>query len=136
MRRLNAERSRGAVCRATGTPGAASPLRWSPNLAAVAAAQADDMAALSRMGHQDSRSRGLAERLAAMGYHFSMAVENLAFGYASLDGVVDAWLASEGHCTNLMNTAALELGLACSDGTVAGQDRYWALVLGAPPRPR
>lgn len=137
LRRLNAERARGVACRASNTAvAAASPLRWNATLAVAAAAQADDMASVSRMGHYDTQNRGLAERLTAVGYRFSAAVENVAFGYPSLDAVVGAWLASEGHCVNLMNTTVLELGLACSDGTTPGQDRYWTLVLGAPPRGR
>jgi uncharacterized protein YkwD len=136
LRRLNAERARGAICRGNAAPGAAAPLRWNDTLAAAAAAQSDDMASVSRMGHYDTRNRGLAERLTAVGYRYSTAVENVAFGYPSLDGVVAAWLASEGHCSNMMNPTVLELGLACSDGTTPGQDRYWTLVLGAPPRSR
>lgn len=136
LQRLNAERARGAVCRANGSPFAAAPLRWNATLAAAAAAQADDMASVSRMGHYDTKNRGLAERLVAAGYRYSAAVENVAFGYPSLDAVIVAWLASEGHCANLMNTVVLELGLACSDGTTPGQDRYWTMVLGAPPRTR
>ena len=86
------------------------------------------------MVHRDSLNRPLPARLSAMGYRYSTAVENVAVGYASLDTVVDAWLASDVHCANLMNAAVLELGLACSDGGGSEADRYWTLVLGAPPR--
>jgi uncharacterized protein YkwD len=135
LRRLNAERARGVGCRGTGGNAAiVAPLRWSTDLAAVASAQADDMAALKRMGHRDRLDRALPARLAAMGYRHGTAVENVAVGYGSLDAVVDAWLASDAHCANLMNGAVLELGLACSDGDGGEADRYWTLVLGAPPR--
>lgn len=140
LRRLNAERARGFACIGTqpvSLPAAITqPLRWNTGLAAVAAAQSDAMAALKQMGHRDHLNRPLPARLDAMGYRFSTAVENVAVGYASLDNVVDAWLASAVHCANLMNAAVLELGLACSDGGGDGEDadRYWTLVLGAPPR--
>ena len=91
---------------------------------------------LKRMVHRDTLDRGLGERLAAAGYRFSVAVENIAVGYDSLDDVVKAWLRSEHHCDNLMNGAVLELGLACSDDATApepGDRRYWTLVLGSPP---
>lgn len=136
---LNAMRALGAVCHQTGDAAVAAPLRWSPSLAAVAEAQSHDMAALNRMGHRDSQNRDLTERLAAMGYRFSTAAENVAVGYPSLGEVVDAWLESEPHCDNLMNAKVLELGLACSDagsGGDPGENRYWTLVLGAPPRAR
>ena len=136
--RLNETRSRGAICHRSGAAAVAAPLRWSPSLAAVAAAQSRAMAELNHMGHRDSQNRGLQERLTAMGYRFSAAAENVAVGYASLEAVVDAWLESESHCDNLMNAKVLELGLACNDSAVAGGDpgegRYWTLVLGAPPR--
>jgi uncharacterized protein YkwD len=138
LQRLNATRTRGAVCHRPGTPTSAAPLAWNPRLAAVAAAQAHDMARLDQMSHHDSLNRGLGERLDAMGYRFSNAVENVAVGYASLDAVVDAWLDSEAHCVNLMNAQVAELGLACSDGRAndSGTGRYWTLVLGAPSRLR
>ncbi len=138
LARLNATRTRGAVCHLHGTPTSAAPLAWNPRLAAVAAAQAQDMANLEQMSHRDSLNRNLGERLDAMGYRFSDAVENVAVGYASLDAVVDAWLDSEAHCANLMSAKVHELGLACSDGTAndSGTGRYWTLVLGAPSRTR
>lgn len=136
---LNATRTLGAVCHPAGSAAVAAPLRWSASLAAVAAAQSRDMAALNRMGHRDSLDRSLSERLAAMGYRFSSAAENVAVGYPSLGEVVEAWLESEPHCDNLMNAKVLEFGLACSDGSSGGdpgENRYWTLVLGAPPRTR
>lgn len=136
---LNAMRALGAVCHHAGGAAVAAPLRWSASLAAVAEAQSHEMAVLNRMGHRDSQNRNLTERLAAMGYRFSSAAENVAVGYPSLGEVVDAWLESEPHCDNLMNAKVLELGLACSDagsGGDPGENRYWTLVLGAPPRAR
>ncbi len=138
LQRLNATRTGGAVCHRPGTPTRAAPLAWNPRLAAVAAAQAQDMARVEQMSHRDSRNRDLGERLDAMGYRFSAAAENVAVGYASFDAVVDAWLDSEAHCANLMSAKVAELGLACSDGHAddSGTGRYWTLVLGAPSRRR
>ncbi len=134
VQRLNATRTGGAACHRQGTPTHAAPRAWNPRRAAVAAAQAQDMARLDQMSHRDSRNRGLGERLDDMGYRYSAAAENVAVGYASLDAVVDAWLDSESHCANLMSAKVAELGLACSDGTDddSGTGRYWTLVLGAP----
>jgi uncharacterized protein YkwD len=137
LRRVNEARARGAMCHAAGAVESAAPLTWSTNLAAVAAAQAQDMAALNHMGHRDRQDRGLAERLKAMGYRYSAAAENVAVGYPSVDAVVDAWIDSAAHCDNLMNTKVREIGLACVDGRGEGgtggatEDRYWTLVLGA-----
>ncbi|MDE2625913.1 MAG: CAP domain-containing protein [Burkholderiales bacterium] len=142
LRLVNEARARGAMCHAAGGVTVAAPLKWSASLAAVAAAQAQDMAASNRMGHRDRQDRGLAERLNAMGYRYSAAAENVAVGYPTVDAVVDAWIDSAAHCDNLMNTAVREIGLACVDGRGHGaapgdagaspaEDRYWTLVLGA-----
>lgn len=139
LRRLNEARARGAVCRRAGALAMAEPLQWSDSLAAVAAAQAQDMAELDQMSHRDRQDRGLPERLAVMGYRFSAAAENVAVGYSSIDAVVQAWLGSESHCDNMMNAKVRELGLACVDARAAGrpgEGRYWALILGAQRRAR
>jgi len=139
LHRLNEARARGAACRPAGDLTKAAPLKWSDSLATAALLQSREMALLGRMGHLDSANRGLAERLRALGYGYSTAAENVAVGYPSLDDVVAAWLASAGHCENLMNAAVLELGLACVDGSEGGPPedrRYWTLVLGAPARAR
>lgn len=137
-RRLNDVRQRGAMC-PTGAASTAATLAWNDRLADAAQVQALEMARLDRMSHRDSRDRGLAERLRAVGYPLGTAFENVAVGYPSIDDVVDAWLESEGHCENLMNAAVREFGIACIDAvsTDAPEERrYWALVLGAPARSR
>ena len=137
-RRLNEVRLRGATCPG-GATWRAAPVSWSDSLALAAQAQAREMARLERMSHLDGQNRGLAERLRATGYRFSTAAENVGVGYPSLDEIVAAWLASEGHCENLLNPEVLEFGLACMDAGSTGSPadrRYWTLVLGAPRVPR
>jgi uncharacterized protein YkwD len=137
LRRVNEARAHGATCPHSRVAATAAPLRWSESLASAAQSQASEMALLARMGHLDSANRGLGERLRAHGYRFSAALENVAVGYPSLDDVVVAWLGSEGHCENLLNAGVLELGVACVDDGASGapeERRYWALMLGAPPR--
>jgi uncharacterized protein YkwD len=132
LRRLNEVRLHGMVCHASGTASVAAPLRWSDSLAAIAATQSAEMAALNRMIHRDSQDRALDARLGAGGYPFRAARENIAVGYPSLDEVMQAWLASEAHCANMLDNAVLEAGLACSDSDSVRGDRYWTLVLGSP----
>ena len=139
LRRLNEARARGAVCNHAGTLAVAAPLQWNASLAAVAEAQAQDMAELDQMSHRDSQNRALPERLTLMGYRFSAAAENVAVGYSSLDAVVEAWLRSQSHCDNMMNAKVRELGLACVDARAVGnvgEGRYWTLILGAQRRVR
>jgi uncharacterized protein YkwD len=134
--RLNAARLQGASCHAADAHLSAPPLRWSSSLTVIAATQSGEMAALNRMVHRDRLDRALDARLVAGGYRFGRALENIAVGYPSLEEVVSAWLASDVHCANLMDGAMLEAGLACSDAEGPHGDRYWTLVLSAPPRHR
>ena len=139
LSRINAARARGLPCRGSTAEPIGAPLRWSATLAAAAATQANEMAASRHMGHRDRRDHALRTRLSGQGYLYSMAYENVAYGYASLEAVVDAWLASASHCANLMNADMVELGLACSDASADGRPgtyRYWSLIVGAPQRVR
>lgn len=137
LKRLNAVRAAGKTCRPAGPLATSAPLTWSDSLATAALQQSREMATLNRMGHRDSANRNLGDRLRAQGYVFTVAAENVAVGYPSLEEVVAAWLESEGHCENLMSGAVLELGLACIDASALGvreERRYWTLVLAAPPK--
>ncbi len=139
LQRLNAIRTAGRACRAAAVPMSTNgrPLQWSPSLAAAALTQAHEMALQNRMSHRDRADRALGDRLKAAGYRFTAAYENVAVGYGSADDVVDAWLESEHHCENLMNTAVVELGLACMDGSAMeprSERRYWTMVLATPPQ--
>ena len=131
LRRINAERAHGSACRGSTALKADVPLTWSTELAAAAATQADEMVALHQMSHRDRANRSLAARLDAVGYRYSAVVENVAVGQDSVGEVIDAWLASDAHCANLMHADVVELGLACSDGGRGETDRYWSLLLGA-----
>ena len=139
LQRLNEIRLAGRVCHAAAaaSPSNGLPLKWSASLAAAALTQSQEMALQNRMSHRDRENRALGDRLKAAGYRFAAAFENVAVGYGSVDDVVEAWLESEHHCENLLNTAVVELGLACIDGSAAdprGERRYWTMVLAAPPQ--
>jgi uncharacterized protein YkwD len=49
--------------------------------------------------------------MAQAGYTWSTWGENIGAGYASPAAVVNGWLASDGHCVNLMNPTFQELGV-------------------------
>ena len=59
--------------------------------------------------------------------------ENIASGYRTVDAVMNGWIASPGHCANLMNAGFAEVGVACVPG-VAGNTyaTYWTMELGRP----
>ena len=75
----------------------------------------------------------MVDRIDATGYLWSRLGENIAAGYPSVNAVVDGWIASDGHCANLLNPDLRDMGMACVAGTASSSYRtYWTLDLGTP----
>ena len=115
----NAARAAGQTCGQTPYPPAPT-LVWSDRLAHAARNHAQDMAARQYFGHVTPEGVTGAQRMTLAGYRWQYAGENLAAGQDTAAQVVARWLASEGHCRNLMNPNFTELGV----GAVAHADRY------------
>lgn len=96
---------------------------------AAARGHSTDMARLDYLSHTGRDGRSVAQRVLAQGYPWSVVGENLAAGPQTVDEVVDGWLASPGHCVNLMKRDFAEVAVACvqREGTTWG--RYWTMVL-------
>jgi len=111
---------------------ATTPLRWSARLQAAALAHARDMAAHGAMSHAGSDGSTSSQRVTRAGYAWSATGENIAAGQRDADSVVKSWLASPGHCANLMSPDFTEMAVAFA--TNAGTDAgiYWTQVFGAP----
>jgi uncharacterized protein YkwD len=71
--------------------------------------------------HRDfSHGADFAARISAVGFDWSNVGENIATGYASPVAVVKAWMASTGHCQNILNPVYRYVGTGVSDNSVAG----------------
>jgi uncharacterized protein YkwD len=58
--------------------------------------------------------------------------ENIAAGQRSVADVVAGWMASDGHCANIMAPGFRDVGLACVGGnTGTTYGTYWTMVLGS-----
>lgn len=130
LAQLNAVRAAGADCGPAGRLGPAGPLRWSAQLAAAADAHALDLSRSGTLAHRDADGRDGAHRIRATGYAFSRWAENLAAGHEALDQALQDWLASPGHCANLLQPDLREAGLACRGAP--GQRRTWVLEMARP----
>ncbi|RZL35943.1 MAG: CAP domain-containing protein [Rubrivivax sp.] len=129
-RALNAVRAQAQSC------GAAAPaLRWHALLGASAHRHALELADRDRLDHVSASGATLRTRLREAGYAMRVSGENLAGGPVTLDEALAQWLASAGHCQNLMLADFQEFGLACVTGPGKLQ-RYWVLQLAAPAVPR
>ncbi|HEY1711474.1 MAG TPA: CAP domain-containing protein [Solirubrobacteraceae bacterium] len=71
--------------------------------------------------HRDfSHGADFASRISAVGFDWSNVGENIATGYATPSSVVTAWMASTGHCQNILNPIYRYVGTGVSDDSIAG----------------
>lgn len=133
LARINQLRASGADCGSDGVFGAATALTWNDRLTASADAHSADMAAKNYFSHTSADGRTLADRVNATGYAWALLGENIAAGYGSVNAVMDGWIASPGHCANLMNAGFAEVGVACVPGAAGDTySSYWTMDLGRP----
>ncbi|MFD0669764.1 CAP domain-containing protein [Ramlibacter sp. MAHUQ-53] len=111
---------------------AAPPLAPDATLDRAAAGHAQDMARHSYLEHRGRDGSHASERATRAGYRWRAVGENLASGPTSAREVVQGWLASPGHCANLMQPAFTEMGLAYAVDLDSEAGIYWAQVLARP----
>ena len=99
--------------------GPAPALTWSAALASAALVHSQDMVTANFFSHTGSNGSTFDQRITAAGYSWQTAGENIAAGYPGLSQVMAGWMASPGHCANLMNSSFTQMGLACVKGTSA-----------------
>lgn len=130
LARINQLRAAGASCRGAGNFAAAGALSWSAPLTQAAEVHSQDMVGKNFFSHTGSAGSSLADRVNATGYAWSSLGENIAAGYANVDSVLNGWMASDGHCANIMNPAFNQVGLVCVTGSAANSyNTYWTLDL-------
>lgn len=133
LARINQIRAAGANCHSDGVFPPAAPLAWNGKLTQAAAGHSADMSAQNYFSHTSRDGRTLAARIDATGYTWSRLGENIAAGYVGIDSVMNGWVASDGHCANLMSPNFTEVGLACVPGTsTSTYNTYWTMDLGRP----
>jgi uncharacterized protein YkwD len=91
-------------------------LRENPRLDSSAQGWTDDM-----VTHRDfSHGADFAARISAAGFDWSNVGENIATGYATPTAVVKAWMASKGHCQNILNPVYRYVGTGVADNSISG----------------
>ncbi|WP_077046340.1 CAP domain-containing protein [Pseudomonas sp. KK4] len=127
---LNVARTRPRQC-GTQSFAATSPLAWNATLATAAETHSRSMANNNYFDHKDRDGRTPGDRAELEGYNFQQIGENIAAGQDSVRKVVDGWLASPGHCANLMNPQFKELGAAYATDPKSDAGIYWTAMFGA-----
>ncbi len=131
---VNEVRSKGYDCGSAGQFAATKPLIAQSNLTAAAQKHSADLDATKTTKDMHVTPEGalnysagmtFTERIDTEKYDWGMAGENVAFNYATSELVMKAWLASSGHCKNIMNPKFTELGLGKAGA-------YWTQVFATP----
>jgi uncharacterized protein YkwD len=121
---INNTRAKGCTCGTTVMPAVAA-VKWNALLETAAYKHSLDMFTKSYFSHISPTGTYPWDRVTAAGYKYSATAENIAVGYTTEDQVMAGWLASEGHCKNIMNAAYTEAGVGRSN-------TYWTMELGKP----
>jgi len=127
---VNEARSKGRRC-GTVRYGVAPPLKASRPLNEAAARHAADMARKNYFEHRGSDGSQPKDRVLRAGYKSRLTGENIALGPESAREVVDGWLASPGHCENIMDPRFQDIGIGIATGRGRGKI-YWVQNFGTP----
>jgi uncharacterized protein YkwD len=127
---VNAARNHGRKC-GSERFAAAPSLSVSQKLNKAAAGHARDMARRKFFEHHGSDGSQPKDRVLRAGYLPRLTGENIAYGPESAEEVVAGWLASPGHCENIMDSRFQDIGVGLATGRKRAQI-YWVQTFGAP----
>lgn len=91
-------------------------------LSKAAAAKAADMLANDYWAHNSPSGKTPWSFITAAGYRYVFAGENLARDFADSGSVVNAWMNSPSHRSNLLDKNFKEIGVAVADGKLGGRE--------------
>jgi len=94
-------------------------------LSKAAQKHSQDMYRHQFLEHTSSNGDTLVERMKGVKYIWSAVGENIAHNQSSIGQVLDDWLGSPGHCSNIMSADYTQTG-------VANIHKYWTQVYAAP----
>ena len=112
----------------------AQPIEWNAKLASAALAHSGDMARRNYFAHAAQDGSTVGDRAAREGYDWQRIAENIASGQGSPRQVLAGWLASPGHCANVMQPDFTEMGAAYVVNPKSDTMIYWTQVFGTSRR--
>lgn len=123
LKLVNEQRVNGCNCGTTYMP-PVPPLVYNDILNKVAFAHSKEMNRMSQFGHTIPNGLGGPGDRAERAGYIGLVGENIAYGYATEEIVMRAWLGSQGHCKNIMSADFKEIGV--------GKDwSFWTMCLGS-----
>ncbi len=116
------ERIVGATNVQRNTKAKLAPLRRSPILDAIAKRRVLDMQQNHYFAHESPTSYGADDMARFFRYRYIRFGENIALGnFGSEAEIVQAWMKSQGHKANILNTKFREIGVASGPEIYQGQ---------------
>jgi len=128
---INRVRATAQIC-GDNSYAAAPAVRWNNKLSIAAKNHSDDMAEKNFFSHKGSHGLVPSDRVANADYDWKTVAENISGGTDTPELAIEQWLASPGHCHNIMNPAHTEYALACTRNNISDYRIYWTLVLASP----
>lgn len=122
---VNELRADGATCPSTGTEmPPVGPLQMDEVLRCAARLHSKDMDERNFFAHDNPDGEGPTQRIVDAGYTGTPGGENIAFGFATAEAVVNTWMTSDsGHCENMLNGQYTDIG-------VGRYETYWTQKFG------
>ena len=116
------------------------PLTANPILMGTAQAHSDDMALHHYFSHVSSTGQTPPQRIAAAGYAYSLAAENIAAGFATPQAVMDTWFnetpPNDPHRQNILDCRLRDIGVGycylANDPNAIPYHSYWTEDFGTP----
>lgn len=110
------------------------PLTINPLLQEAAQMKADDMAAKGYFAHVSPDGTTPWDWMQKADYKYSYAGENLAVNFVDSSDVMNAWMESPSHRSNILDAHFTELGVGIAQGKYNGKDAIFVVqMFGAPP---
>lgn len=100
----------------------------------AAQAHSEDMAARDYFDHETPEGTGPGDRISAQGYVFSTWGENISLGVSSAHDLMEGWMASEGHCQNILRPNFSDLGFGIAQAGSVYSTQVFARTQEAPPQ--
>jgi len=129
LTRVNDIRLAGASC-ANDRFGPVPALSMNAALRQAARCHSLDMGNQNYFTHDSKDGRSPWTRMANAGYHGFPAAENIAAGYGDARSVMNGWMASPGHCRNIMLSTATEIGVGFAFYSQSDYRTYWTQDFG------
>jgi uncharacterized protein YkwD len=101
------------------------PLKENQLLDSIATSRAQDMLDKQYFAHVSPTGQQASDIAQSIGYHYKIIAENIGSGdFYTNQKIVDGWMQSPGHRSNILSTEVEEIGAAVLKGKMKGADTY------------